>query len=322
MMGTGFWRRLEQREANEIFDAFVEMGGNCFDTALHYGDNEILFGNWMKARNNRKKIVIHAKGAHHKIIHPPGTQFEYHCPRVNPDEIKRDIDETLRRLQTDFIDVFALHRDDADHPVGPIVECLAAEQKAGRIRASGTSNWNIARIEEANACAVAHGLPGFVSNSPNLALAFPNEPSWPNCVTACDRFSRKWHANNGMPLLGWSSLALGFFSGQYRPIEQLSDKEFRKLMSDRWTANVVRVYYSRRNFERLWRVQRLAEELGVTPTQLALAWVLHQGDHVLAIAGPCTVKETKELFKAFEINLTAERLAWLNLEERDVNHDT
>ena len=284
MMGTGFWRRLEQREANKIFDAFVEMGGNCFDTALHYGDNEIFFGNWMKARNNRKEIVIHAKGAHHKIIHSRGTQFEYHCPRVNPDEIKRDIDETLRRLQTDFIDVFALHRDDADHPVGPIVECLGAEQKAGRIRASGTSNWNIARIEEANACAIAHGLPGFVSNSPNLAL--------------------------------------GFFSGQYRPIEQLSDKEFRKLMSDRWTANVVRVYYSRRNFERLWRVQRLAEELGVTPTQLALAWVPHQGDHVLAIAGPCTVKETKELFKAFEINLTADRLSWRNLEERVVNHAT
>lgn len=234
------------------------MGGNCFDTALHYGDNEILFGNWMKARNNRKEIVIHAKGAHHKMIHPRGTQFEYHCPRVNPDEIKREIDETLRRLQTDFIDVFALHRDDADYPVGPIVECLAAEQKAGRIRASGTSNWNIARIEEANACAIAHGLPDFVSNSPNLALAFPNEPSWP-------------------------------------------------------------VYYSRRNFERLWRVQRLAEELGVAPTQLALAWVLHQGDHVLAIA---TVKETKELFKAFEINLTADRLSWLSVEERVVNHAT
>jgi aryl-alcohol dehydrogenase-like predicted oxidoreductase len=314
IMGTGFWRRLEQREANEIFDAFVEKGGNCFDTAVHYGDNEDLLGNWMRARNNREELVVHAKGAHHKIIHPRGAPFEYHCPRVDPEEIKNDLRETLRRLQTDAIDVFALHRDNPDQPVGPIIECLAAEQKAGRIRAFGASNWTIPRIEEANAYAAAHRLPGFVSNSPNLALAFPNEPSWPNCVTACDRFSREWHANRGMPLLGWSCLAQGFFNGQFRPLETLSEKQLKKLMSDRWIANVVRVYYSKRNFDRLRRVQQLADELGVTPTQLALAWVLHQGDHVFAIAGPGTPRETQELFEAFKINLAPDQLSWLNLE--------
>ncbi len=79
-------------------------------------------------------------------------------------------------------------------------------------------------------------------------------------------------------------------------------------------ANVVRVYYSVRNFERLRRARQLAEELGATPTQLALAWVLHQGDHVSAVGGPCAAREAKEMFEAFEIRLDPDTVRWLKLE--------
>lgn len=99
---------------------------------------------------------------------------------------------------------------------------------------------------EAEEYARRRGLPGFVLNSPNLALAYINEPSWPNCVTACDRFSRDWHAGRTFPLFAWSCLALGFFNGTYRPINQMSPREFDGLMKERWTSDVVRCYFGDR----------------------------------------------------------------------------
>ncbi len=315
VMGTSFGASVEQAYADRLFDAYVASGGNCFDTSLVYFDVEETLGRWLRSRRNRASFHLQAKVAHHETIGTPGSPFEYHRPRVTPRDIRADLDETLRRLQTDYIDLLVLHRDDPDQPVGPIIECLASEQSAGRIRAFGASNWSIPRLEAANAYAAERGLPAFVLNSPNLALAFMNEPSWPNCVTACDRFSRDWHAHRRFPLFAWSCLALGFFSGRYRPLSLVSDAERRTLMSERWTSDVVRCYYSDRNFARLDRAQRLASEKGVTPTQLALAWVLHQGPHVFAVAGPRTEQELAGLWGAFEVELSPQEAAWLNLEE-------
>lgn len=314
VLGTSFGRSVDQAYADALFDDYQARGGNCFDTSLVYFDVETTLGRWMKARSNRHQVVLHAKAAHHETIQTAGSPYEYHRARVTPREIVSDLEETLRRLDTDYVDLFVLHRDDPDQPVGPIIECLAAEQAAGRIRAFGASNWSIPRLEEANAYAAARGLSGFVSSSPNLALAFMNEPSWPNCLTACDRFSREWYARHRFPLFAWSALALGFFSGRYRPRDVLTEEEFRTLMLDRWTSDVVRVYYSDRNFERLERARQLAREKRVNPTQIALAWVLQQGPHVFAVVGPRTTQELAELFAAFAIGLTPEEAAWLNLE--------
>lgn len=313
VLGTSFGGSVEQDYADRLFDAYLALGGNCFDTSLVYFDVEATLGRWMRSRGNRSSILLQAKVAHHETIQVEGAPHEYHRSRVTPREIREDLEETLRRLQTDYVDLLVLHRDDPDQSVGPLIEYLASEQAAGRIRAFGASNWSIPRIEEANAYAGQRGLPGFVLSSPNLALAFMNEPSWPNCVTACDRYSRDWHARHRFPLFAWSCLALGFFSGRYRSPEALTGEEFRNLMSERWTSDVVRVYYSERNFQRLRRAQDLAQAKGVTPTQIALAWVLHQGPHVFAVAGPRTVDELKELGEAFEIELSEQELAWLNL---------
>lgn len=312
VMGTSFWCSMDQAEADRLFDSFMEKGGNCFDTSLVYYDVEVTLGNWIRKRQNRDRVVVHAKGAHHETVSTKNNCFEYHRMRVTPDAIREDLDETLRRLQTDFVDMYTLHRDDPDWPVGPIIETLAIEQQRGRIRAFGASNWSIPRLEEANAYATAKGLPGFSVSSPNLALGFANEASWPNCITACDRASREWYAKTQMPLFAWSCLALGFFSGEYH--EDFSQAEFDKWMADRWTADVVRVYFSKRNFQRLERVRSMAEQKSVTPTQLALAWVLHQGPNIFAVAGPRTESELNQLFGAFQLNLSPDEVAWLNLE--------
>ena len=314
VMGTSFWRSLEQKEGNDLFDAYVEAGGNCFDTALVYYDVEITLGNWMKERGNRSNIIIHAKCAHHETLQPKGSPYEYHLSRVTPKDIEADIEETLRRLRTDYVDILTLHRDDRDQPVGPILECLAEQQRAGRILTFGASNWTLPRLEEAKHYARANRLPSFVVSSPNLSLAFPNEPPWPNCVTACDDTSKEWYRKEGLPVFAWSCLAIGFFGNRYRPLAEIGEVEFAKLMSDRWTSDVVRVFYSDRNFKRLVRAKQLASEKGVSATQIALAWVLNLQLNTFAVAGPRTFQEITELFEAFQITLTADEMEWLNLE--------
>lgn len=314
MLGTSLWGSLNEAEAHALFDAYVALGGNCLDTALVYYDIEQVIGSWMRARGNRTSITLHAKGAHHETVRLEGVPHEFHRPRVSPADIEADIEETRRRLGTDAIDLFTLHRDDPDQPVGPIMECLAAAQRSGRIRAFGASNWTVERLEAARDYVRPRGLPDFAAGSPNLALAFPSEPSWPNCITACDGRSRAWYARARMPLLAWSPLALGFFADRYQPWERLSDTEREVLLSDRWTADVVRVYYTARNFERRARTCQLAKEKGASAIQIALAWVLHQGNHVFAVAGPRTIAELRELFDAFDLSLTPNELAWLNLD--------
>ncbi len=314
VLGTGSCHQLSELEAHELFDAYASLGGNCFDTALVYFGIESVIGSWMRSRGNRSAVIVDAKGAHHETIRPSGAPHEFHRARVNPVEIVADIDEILRRLGTDYLDVFTLHRDDPDQPVGPILDCLVDQQAKGRIRGYGLSNWSVERLEEAREYAVRRGVAPFVSSSPNLALAYPNEPPWPNCVAACDGRSREWYARTGTPLLAWSPLAMGFFNERYRAWDTLQPNEQLSLMSDRWTADVVRVYYSERNFLRQARARELALAKGATATQVALAWVLHQGDNVFAVVGPRSIPEMEELFAALEIRLSSEEIAWLNLE--------
>lgn len=314
VLGTSLWNQLSGAETQALFDAYTALGGNCLDTALVYYAVESEIGSWMASRRNRASVLIHAKGAHHETIKPPAAPWEFHRSRLNPREIRADIEESLRRLQTDYLDIFTLHRDDPDRPIGEILDCLAEEKRQGRIRAYGASNWSIDRLAQAQSYAVGQRIDPFLCNSPNLALAYPNEPSWPNCVTACDLPSRDWHAREALPLLAWSPLALGFFSSSYQPWETMIEADRERMMAERWTADVVRVYYSERNFLRKARATELAQARGLSPTQIALAWVLHQGEHVFAVVGPRSIDQLEELFQVFDVSLTQAELRWLNLE--------
>ncbi len=124
-------------------------------------------------------------------------------------------------------------------PVGPLVEALNEERAAGRIRAFGGSNWRVERIAAANAYAAERGLIGFVVSSPNMSLARPKEPMWAGCHSATDA-DRAWHTQTQLPLLSWSSQAGGFLSGRFA-------------REDRSNADMLRVWYSDENFERLGR---------------------------------------------------------------------
>lgn len=292
IMGTGDLRKLG---GTEILDAYVAAGGMTFDTAHQYRQAEVILGKWMRDGNIRSRLTIMTKGAHHDDGSPG--------PRVDPLSIRKDLTESLERLETDYIDLYALHRDEPDVPVGPVMEELHAHVAAGRVRAIGASNWTYRRIQEANDFANLNGLTPFSFSSTNLALAEALEPRWAGSVSA-DRDTCAWHERNQMPLLAWSAQAGGFFSGLFTP-------------DDRTNSEMVRVYYSSDNWERYERARRLAEKKGVSAIQIALTYVLNRSFPTAAIIGPRIEKELSESLQAISIPVTAAELAWLNLEREE-----
>src|SRR5690606_27782491 len=126
-----------------------------------------------------------------------------------PYDITADLFDSLARMQTDYIDIYLLHRDDPDVPVGPIVEILNEHHQAGRIHAFGGSNWSHERIREANEYAAAHGLTPFVASSPNFSLAEQIQEPWAGCLSIGGRkgaAARDWYRQNQIALFTWSSL--------------------------------------------------------------------------------------------------------------------
>lgn len=283
--------------AFDLLDAFAAAGGTAVDTARSYarGTSEQTLGEWLAARDRRGGIRIITKGAHPSQDEPR---------RVNPAAITKDVNLSLEALGVDTIDLYLLHRDDPSLPVGPIMDCLNEHYAAGKLRAFGASNWSTARIDEANAYARSRGLQGFVAGSPNLALAVTKEAMWPGCLSvAGDPAAFAWYRERQFPLLAWSSQASGFFSGRFSP-ENVASVD----------PNVARVYDHPDNWERLRRAGEVAARYGCTPTQVALAWVLHQPIPTFALIGPRTPGELQDCLGALQVPLTAEDVAWLNLE--------
>ncbi|MHB0875040.1 MAG: aldo/keto reductase [Anaerolineae bacterium] len=289
VIGSMVLSRADIAFACALLDDFVELGGNCIDTAYVY-NSEGIVGRWLKLRDNRAQVAVIAKGAH--------------TPNCYPEGLTRELLTTLERFQSDYVDLYFMHRDNPEIPVGEFVECLNEHKRAGRIRAFGGSNWTIERIEAANEYARAHGLTGFTASSPNFALAAWNEPMWPGCVAAIDPASRAWYARTQMPLFAWSSQASGFFTGRFRPEDA----------ADPAVAAVARTWFNEDNFRRLERARELARRKGVSATHIALAYVFCQPLNAFALIGPHTPSETHDSARALEVTLTAEEMAWLNLE--------
>jgi predicted dehydrogenase/aryl-alcohol dehydrogenase-like predicted oxidoreductase len=281
-------------QAAAMFDGFFEEGGNCFDTAYVYGNGlqESLLGQWIRNRAGiRDEIVVIGKGAHTPHCHPAGLTAQ--------------LLESLERMQTDYVDVYLLHRDDPAVPVGEFIEVLNEHWKAGRMRAFGGSNWSIQRVEEANAYAARHGLRPFAVVSNNLSLARMVQPVWGGCVTASDPESLAWFTRHQMPLLCWSSQARGFF---------VAGAPAKAGVDGPTADEIARFWHSEDNFWRRERAIILAKEKGVTAMNVALAYVLSQSFPTFALFGPRTLAEIRTSFPGLGLELSPGELAWLNLE--------
>ena len=270
-----------------LLDAFFEAGGNLFDTAYVYGAGytEKLLGEWLANRGVRQQSLVIGKGAH--------------TPLCYPEMIGRQLTQSLERLQTDHVDVYFMHRDNPDVPVGEFVDAMDREVKAGRIRGPfGGSNWTMQRMDEAIAYAGRTGKqnPGALSN--NFSLAEMLEPIWAGCVTSSTDDWKAWLTARQMPNFAWSSQGRGFFTD--RAGRDRTDNE-----------ELVRVWYSEKNFRRRDRAVELAGKLGKSPIHVALAYVLAQPFPSVPLIGPRTLGELEDSLEALDIELSVDDLLWL-----------
>jgi len=262
--------------APQLLDAFRAAGGRALDLAHVYRDGEAerAVGRWLQARGFPDDVVVYAKGCH-----PP------HC---RPDLVRPEVERVREVVGVDRVDVFILHRDEPAFPIGAFADALLAEVEAGRIDAFGVSNWTLERTGELRAHLEGAGAADrLVAFSNHFSLAEMVSAPWPGCL-ASSKEELDTIGAMGLRMLAWSSLATGYFAG-------------RDVAS--WASDA--------NEARRDRARELGERLGVSATTIALAYCLHQPEHVLPVVGTRLPAHLDEALAAADVELTATQVEWL-----------
>lgn len=297
--GADLGSAISRDAAFELLDVFAETGGTFLDTARVYaawlpgqaGVSERTLGAWLRSRGARERMIVATKGAHPDLD-------AMHVDRMTAEEIGFDLAQSLEALQTDAVDLYWLHRDAPDVPVGEIMDALNVHVRAGRVRALGASNWRTARIEEANVYARAHGLTGFSASQIAYSLALQGEDVAQRTL-AMDGPTHAWHARTGFPQVAYTSQARGFFAGKYG-----RDRGDRSSLT-------MRLFYNEENLGRLERAQALASARGWSANDVAVAYLLSQPFPVFPIVGCRTVEQVRSSVAAAELTLDPTEIAYL-----------
>jgi 1-deoxyxylulose-5-phosphate synthase len=281
-----------------VFDRFVAGGGNFFDTAHCYafwkdegrglGASERALGQLIRTRGLTGQVVVATKGGHPAAgpLYPRPDQY------LSPAVIGADIGDSLERLGVERLDLFLLHRDDPRLPVGEIMHALHEEVRRGRVRYVGVSNWSADRIAAANAFAAGHGLTPLVISQPDWNLAEPNpRPGGDPTMRRLSAADEAWHVCSKLPVMCYHGTASGFFASG----------------GERATA----VYDNPVSRSRLARCRELAGQLGCTPGQVALAWLLHQPFPVFPVVGTSSPDHIAEALAAGAVRLMTHQVRWL-----------
>ena len=277
-----------------VWDAWMDAGGNAFDTGFVYGGghHEKVLGEWIASRGVAKDIVTIVKGAH--------------TPYCLPSAIEAQLNISLERLGLNFAPIYIMHRDNPNVPVSEFVDALNRLHKAGRIGAFGGSNWSVARMKEANAYATANGLQPFTLLNNNLSLAVMERPVWDGCITSNNSETLAYLRESKITHVSWSSQARGYF---------LPEALRSRLPAD---TSPETCFGSVANAERRRRAEKLAKDYGVSPHNIATAWVLGQSFPSLALVGPRSPGEIASTLPALGLKLSPAKVAWLNLEADEI----
>ncbi len=280
-----------------MWDDFLHLGGNCFDTAWLYGNGEMeaLLGHWQHQRGVRDEIVIVGKGAH--------------TPLCEPATVRAQLDESLARLQTGYVDIYMLHRDNLEVPVGEFMDALQTEVADGRVRALGVSNWSLERVQAANDYAARHALTPLTCISNNFSLARMVAPVWPGVAAATTQAWRDYLTREQLALLPWSSQARGFFTAWAEGIIRESGADGAKLAltaGEPTAAELARVWFAPDNFERRAWAEQVAAKHGVPLINVALAYVLQQPFTTLPLIGPRSLSELRSCCRALAVTFDDE----------------
>lgn len=285
---------VDEKGSFALLDAFLDAGFNCVDTADVYskwkpgntgGESEAIIGKWFKARGNRSKVVLATKCGIEMAPDKKGLSKAY---------IMRAVEDSLKRLQTDYIDLYQSHRDDPDTPVNETMEAHAALVKSGKVRVVGASNYSAERLKASLEASRKAGIPRYETLQPHYNL--------------CDRTEFEGALQDlcvaeGIGVIPYYSLASGFLTGKYRSEADLAGKA---------RAGGVKKYVNARGFGILKALDGVASKHGATLAQTALAWLLAQPAIAAPIASATTTAQLAEILKAPAVKLDADDVAALN----------
>ena len=286
--------------AFETLDLAWEAGFRTFDSANRYGHAEENLGAWMEARGVRDRLVLHDKGCN------PGENGSTDV--MSGESIRAFVEESLRRLRTDHLDFYLLHRDDESVPVGEIIETFNALREEGKITRFGGSNWRMHRIQEANQYAKDHGLTGFTAVSPCYNIGeYVSDPFGGSIALTGSEESERYRAwlaeQNDIVISTYSALGRAFFSGKYRTD---GDQPIEACMS----PQPIQEYGRKDNYARLARMEQFGRERGLSVAQVSIAWLVSQPLYVYPIVSP-TGAHIQEIVDAADVVLTQEEVNWL-----------
>lgn len=302
-LGTSsFGETVSREDSFALMDRFLELGGSFLDTAKVYSDwvpgersrSEKVIGQWMKQRSNRNRIVLSTKGAHPELE-------TMHIARLSKGDIAFDLEQSLRNLQTDYIDLYWLHRDDPHRPVEEIIEVLNEYVEQGKIRYFGCSNWQSERIEAAHKYASEKGLQSFAASQIKWSLASYPQGNDPTMV-AMDEKELAYHERTGLPVIPYNAQANGLFSGRYT-LDMLHEPN----------AGNQKVWKlcSVDNLRKLKAVQSIAERLNLSMSQVALGYMLAHPFPVFPISGCKTAAQLDDTCAAGDVVLDSDAFAEL-----------
>jgi aryl-alcohol dehydrogenase-like predicted oxidoreductase len=278
----------------KLLDALVDGGLTAIDTADMYstwvpghkgGESETIIGEWLASRGGRDKLVIMTKVG---MDMPDGGG-------LSAAWIKTSIDRSLKRLQTDVIDLYQSHKDDEKTPFEETLGAYADLIKAGKVRAIGASNYTAPRLAAALAASDAHGLPRYVSLQPHYNLV--ERPLFEDELEAVC-------TGNKLGVIPYFSLAAGFLSGKYRSEADLGKSAQR--------GQGVAKYLTGRGPAVLAALDAVAGETRTTPAQVALAWLIARPSITAPIASASRLEQLGDLVKACSLSLSAAQVATLD----------
>ena len=292
--GNVFGWTIDKNQSFKLLDAFVEAGFNFIDTADTYswwvpgntgGESETIIGAWLAERKNRDQIIVSSK---------TGSQNNERPKNVSRAFIISSVEDSLRRLKTDYVDLYQTHFDDEKTPVEETLSAYDQLVKEGKVRVIGTSNMSAERIRESLKVSEKEGFPKYQTLQPlyNLMERESYEKELRNIVE-----------ENNMGVLSYYSLASGFLTGKYRSKADLTKSK---------RGGGIEKYLNEKGLQVLEALDKISEKHGTSQASVSLAWLMTRPTITSPIVSATSLKQMESIIKAPQLNLDKEDMDFLN----------
>jgi len=291
--GNVFGWTADEKTSFTLLDAFVDSGFDFVDTADVYskwvpgntgGDSEKIIGNWLKQGGKRDKIILATKVGKPMSDEKKGLSKAY---------ITKAVEDSLKRLQTDYIDLYQSHEDDKNTPLAETLETFDGLIKQGKVRAIGASNYDADRFKEALHVSKDNGFARYETLQPEYNLY--------DRVDYEHQYESLCHENN-IGVITYFSLASGFLTGKYRSEADLGKSK---------RGGGIKKYLNGRGYKILAALDKVAEEYNTTQASIALAWVMARPGITAPIASATSIQQLNDLAKATQLTLSGEAIELL-----------